>query len=88
MHDLEELSNNIDCSAAKVYVAGGESIYKLLLPYCSKALITKIDGSFEADTHLVNLDEAFGYKKTYEGDWQESRAGVRFKYVDYERIPE
>jgi dihydrofolate reductase len=88
VHDLEELSNNIDCSAAKVYVAGGESIYKLLLPYCSKALITKIDGSFEADTHLVNLDEAFGYKKTYEGDWQESSAGVRFKYVDYERIPE
>lgn len=86
VHDLEELSNYIDCKACKVFVAGGESIYKLLLPYCSKALITKIDEAYEADTHLVNLDETFGFKKTFEGEWQESSAGVRFKYVDYARI--
>lgn len=88
VHDLEDLSNSIDCSAARVYVAGGESIYNLLLPYCSKALITKIDGAYEADTHLVNLDETFGFKKTYEGEWQESSTGVRFKYVDYTRVSE
>jgi len=88
VHDLEELSNYIDCMAAQAFVAGGESIYKLLLPYCSKALITRIDEAYEADTHLVNLDETFGFKKTFEGEWQESKAGVRFKYVDYVRVSE
>lgn len=86
VHNLEELSDHIDCSAATVYVAGGESIYKLLLPYCSKAMITKIEGEFEADAYLVDLEETFGFKKTFEGEWQESKAGVRFKYVDYVRI--
>jgi len=85
VHDLEELSNYIDCSAAKAFVAGGESVYNLLLPYCSTALITKIYGEFDADTHLVNLDETLGFKKTYEGEWQESSTGIRFKYVDYAR---
>lgn len=88
VHDLDELSNHIDCNAAKAYVVGGESIYNLLLPYCSKALITKIDGIFEADTHLFNLDETFDFKKTYDGEWQESSTGVRFKYVDYVRVSE
>ncbi len=88
VHDLDELSNYIDCNAAKVYVTGGESIYNLLLPYCSNALITKIDREFEADAHLVNFDETFGFKKTYEGEWQESSAGVRFRYVDYVRLSE
>lgn len=86
VHNLEELSNYIDCSAATVYVAGGESIYNLLLPYCSKALITKIEGEFEADAHLVDLDETFGFKKTFESEWQKSSAGIRFKYVDYVRM--
>lgn len=88
VHDLEELSNYIDCSAARAYVAGGGSIYDLLLPYCSTALITKIDGEFDADTHLVNLDETLGFKKTNESDWMESSAGVRFKYVDFIRTSE
>ncbi|NLU52756.1 MAG: dihydrofolate reductase [Clostridiaceae bacterium] len=86
VHDLDELWNEIKDYQGKVFVCGGESVYRLLLPYCSKALITRIDDTFDADTFLVNLDELPGWEKTYEGAWQESSAGVRFRYVDYEKI--
>ncbi|MGB4658336.1 MAG: dihydrofolate reductase [Mobilitalea sp.] len=40
-----------------IYVIGGASIYKQMLPYCDKAYITKIDFAYQADTYFPNLDE-------------------------------
>ena len=39
-----------------VYVIGGESIYRQLLPYCTKAYVTKIDHAYDADTYFPDLD--------------------------------
>jgi dihydrofolate reductase len=86
VHDLDSLSEAIEDFDGKVYVCGGESLYRQLLRYCSKALITRIDEVFPADAYLVNLDKTEGWIKTFEGEWQESRSGVRFRYADYERI--
>lgn len=85
VHNMNELSEAIRNFDREIYVCGGESIYRQLIPYCKKALITKIDNTYEADSFLPNLDEIPGWVKTYEGDWQESCAKVRFKYVDYSR---
>ena len=41
----------------EIYVIGGESIYRAMLPYCEKALVTKIDHAYDADTYFPNLDE-------------------------------
>ena len=51
---LEELRQYND---EDIYVIGGESIYRQLLPYCKVAHITKIDHAYEADTYFPNLDE-------------------------------
>ena len=40
-----------------VYVIGGETIYRQLLPYCDVAHVTKIDYAYDADTQFPNLDE-------------------------------
>lgn len=40
-----------------IYVIGGESVYRQLLPYCSVAHVTKINYSYDADTYFPNLDE-------------------------------
>ena len=40
-----------------IYVIGGESVYRMMLPYCDTVLVTKIDRAFQADTHFPNLDE-------------------------------
>jgi len=40
----------------KVFVIGGDEIFRLLLPYCSRAYVTKIKAYPEADTFFPNLD--------------------------------
>ncbi len=41
----------------ETFICGGEEIYKLFLPYCSEALITKIDDVCDAEKFMPNLDE-------------------------------
>ncbi|MBB5264222.1 dihydrofolate reductase [Catenibacillus scindens] len=40
-----------------VYVIGGESIYRQMLPYCDVAHVTKMNYAYEADTWFPNLDK-------------------------------
>ena len=42
---------------AGVFVIGGESIYRALLPMCEYAYVTKIDAAPPSDTFFPNLDE-------------------------------
>ncbi|MCR4591030.1 MAG: dihydrofolate reductase [Lachnospiraceae bacterium] len=57
-HDVDSLLHEIDkYPKDSVFCIGGASIYKELLPYCDKALITRIDEAYEADTFFPNLDE-------------------------------
>lgn len=41
----------------EVFVVGGGEIYKAMLPYCEKAIITKVYAEPEADVFFPNLDE-------------------------------
>lgn len=45
-----------------IFVIGGAAIYDLLIEYCDKAYITKIDAVKKADSYLKNLDEAKCWK--------------------------
>ncbi len=40
-----------------VYVIGGESVYRQLLPYCDTAYVTYMDYEYLADTWFPNLDQ-------------------------------
>lgn len=40
-----------------VFVVGGASVYRLLLPYCSEVLVTKVHEKGGADVFVPNLDE-------------------------------
>lgn len=53
-----------------VYVIGGEQIFKLLLPYCEYANITKLDYSYEADAFFPNLDKLENWLLVKESDEQ------------------
>lgn len=71
VHTLEELLEKLKkYQTEEIYVIGGESIYRQLLPYCDTAYITKIDHAFEADTVLPNLDETEGWRMTEESEEQ------------------
>ena len=84
----------------EIYVIGGGSVYRALLPYCSKALITFIRHGFaDADTHYPDLDadpdwtlaaesESFFWTPPAEGGCEEGAAPepVEYSFRTYERI--
>lgn len=41
----------------KVFVVGGQMMYRTLLPYCDEVLVTKVDAVGGADAYFENLDE-------------------------------
>lgn len=53
----DALAEVSDDPAEKVFVLGGESIYKSLLPKCAFAYVTKIEAAPPSDTFFPNLDE-------------------------------
>ena len=78
---LEELKNYAD---EDIYIIGGETIYRQLLPYCNVAHITKIDRSYEADAFFPNLDEDPDWEVTAESD-EQSYFDTIYSFVKYER---
>jgi dihydrofolate reductase len=67
-----------------VFVAGGGQIYKQMLPYCDKALITKVDSSPDADVFFPNLDDDPQWVITDESEEKEYE-GLRYKFCTYEK---
>jgi len=58
VHSLSELEEALaGYESNDVFVIGGGSIYRQLLPLCDTAYITKVGVSCEADTSIPNLDE-------------------------------
>ncbi len=80
-HSVEEVLALPEAQDA--FVIGGESIYKAFLPYCSHALVTKVDGEFEADTYMVDLDVHPDWKLTDCGEMQEEN-GICYRFTVYE----
>lgn len=63
-------------------VIGGASVYRLLLPYCSAARVTKTFLSPPADAFFPALDTMEGWRMETASDLLEEN-GVRFQYIDY-----
>lgn len=82
---VEEAVKYAENEGGEVFIVGGGSVYKEMLPFCGKALITKIDGMPDADVFFPNLDELPEWKLTEESEEQEYE-GVKYKFCTYERI--
>lgn len=84
-HNIEELPRLLEGFKDKeVFVAGGGSVYKQLLPFCEKAYITKIYDTFPADTYFPNLDAMAEWKIVDESEIMEEN-DIKFSFVLYER---
>ena len=55
VHSPEEAAE-LAKTAEKAMVIGGGSIYRQMLPYCDRAIITKVHVTPESDTYFPNLD--------------------------------
>ena len=79
---LEELKKY---PAEDIYVIGGESIYRQLLPYCDKAYVTKIEHAYDADTFFPNLDEDPQWRMTKTSD-EQTYFDLEYVFTIYERV--
>jgi len=58
VHSIEALLEELKkYESEDIYVIGGDSVYRQLLPYCDTAHVTKIDHAYAADAYFPNLDE-------------------------------
>jgi dihydrofolate reductase len=86
VHSIEELLKELSkYDDNDVYVVGGESIYKQLLPYCKVAHITKIDYEYQADAYMPNLDEDPEWKKVGESD-EQTYFDLEYYFLKYEKV--
>ena len=77
VHDLAELAGVLSAyEQNNIYVIGGGSIYRQLLPLCDTAYITKVHVSCSADTSFPNLDE--------DPDWEMTKTTEEQTYFDLE----
>ncbi len=85
VHSVEELLELLKNYADEdIYIIGGESIYRQLLPYCDVAHITKIDHTYEADAYFPNLDKDSNWHITATSDeW--TYFDIAYEFVKYER---
>ena len=85
VHSVEEALEECKKYEGEVYVIGGESIYRAMLPYCDTALVTKIDHAYAADTYFPNLDEDPEWELTGETE-EQTYFDLEYVITKYERI--
>ena len=85
VHSLDELLEELKkYDEEEIYVIGGESIYRLMLPYCKLAHVTKINHAYEADTYFPNLDEMSDWEVTGVSE-EQTYFDLEYEFVRYER---
>ena len=88
VHSKEELLKTLEqYDSENIYIIGGESIYRMMLPYCDTVFVTKIDRAFQADTFFPNLDEMEEWQMTEEGE-EQTCFDLEFRFTKYERRQE
>ncbi|HIV54037.1 MAG TPA: dihydrofolate reductase [Candidatus Mediterraneibacter norwichensis] len=88
VHSKEELLKTLEqYDTEDIYIIGGESIYRMMLPYCDTVLVTKIDRAFQADTFFPDLDKMEEWEMTEEGE-EQTCFDLEFRFTKYERRQE
>jgi dihydrofolate reductase len=86
VYDLDLLLKKYSKCEDEIFVIGGAEIYKQLLPYTQKIYLTKIDETFEGDTHFpeINYNE-FQAEYTSE-QFTDEKNELKYTFIDLVRI--
>ena len=86
VHSLDELFSEIkQYPEEDVFVIGGASVYKALIPYCTQVLVTKVDALGGADVFAPNLDKDPAFRLVFESEPQEDN-GHTIRFCTYQNL--
>jgi dihydrofolate reductase len=87
VHGVEEALRAVSGEAGeKVWLIGGESVYRELLPACERAYVTKNDVVRPADAFFPDLDADPSWVIAEEADGGVTTGGVPFSFVTYQHV--
>ena len=85
VHSVEEALEELEKYDTKdVYVIGGDTVYRQMLPYCDTAHVTKIDHAYEADTYFPNLDEEKEWELTADSE-EQTYFDLEYRFLLYKK---
>ena len=85
VHTIEEMLDELKkYDSEDIFVIGGESIYRQMLPYCDVAHVTKIDHAYEADAYFPDLDSDPEWEITADSD-EQVYFDITYQFLKYER---
>ena len=85
VHSEDELMEELEkYDTDDIFVIGGESVYRMMLPHCDTVYVTKIDRAFQADTFFPDLDEMAEWVMTEESE-EQTCFDLEFCFTKYER---
>jgi dihydrofolate reductase len=85
-----EVVNSLDDAVCRtkdeneIFIIGGEQIYKIALPIATNMHITRVYSTIEGDAFFPTFENS-QWKKLSQNDL-ESNEGLKFSFIDYERI--
>lgn len=75
--------NIISDKNSQIWIAGGESIYNQLLPYCNMVFVTQVQDDKEADSYFPNLDEKEEFKLYYSTTCKTTEDQLKYRFIIY-----
>ncbi len=85
VHNIDEVLDIVkNYPPEDVYVIGGETVYRQLLPYCTTAHVTKIDFAYQADTYFPNLDEDPEWEVVADSE-EQTYCDLEYYFYKYQR---
>jgi len=86
VHGVDDLLDELKkYKSDDIYICGGESVYKQLIPYCDTAHVTRVDHSYAADAYFPDLDKSDEWEIEVESD-EEVYFDVIYSFVKYVRV--
>ncbi len=85
VHNLGELFEAIKVYPPDdVFVIGGASVYRTLIPYCTEVLVTKVDADGGAEVFVPDLDRDASFECVYESEPEEDN-GYTIRFCTYKK---
>lgn len=85
VHSRQQLLEELERYPSRdIYVIGGDSVYKMMLPFCDTAYATKIDFAYEADSFFPDLDQMEEWEIAASSE-EQTYFDLEYAFVRYER---